>query len=71
MTVFRRRNLFIPYTEAEVNAPDRFESDFMTQYLAVMARNEAISKEAQNVLSEGKKLWQAYFAHTDVHYCTR
>ena len=27
-------NHFIPYTEAEVNAPDRFESDFMVQYLA-------------------------------------
>ncbi len=26
-------NHFIPYTEAEVNAPDRFESDFMVQYL--------------------------------------
>ena len=27
-------NHFIPYTEAEVNAPGRFESDFMVQYLA-------------------------------------
>ncbi|WP_353246773.1 hypothetical protein, partial [Limnohabitans sp.] len=27
-------NHFIPYTEAEVDAPDRFESDFMVQYLA-------------------------------------
>ena len=27
-------NHFIPYTEAEVGAPDRFESDFMVQYLA-------------------------------------
>jgi hypothetical protein len=26
-------NHFIPYTEAEVNAPGRFESDFMVQYL--------------------------------------
>ena len=30
-------NYFIPFTEAEVNAPDRFESDFMVQYLAVIA----------------------------------
>jgi hypothetical protein len=29
-------NHFIPYTEAEVNAPDRFESDFMVQYLAAL-----------------------------------
>jgi len=56
-------NHFIPYTEAEVNAPDRFESDFMVQYL----KDKILSKEAQNVLDEGKKLWQAYFAHTDVH----
>ncbi|HEY5370164.1 MAG TPA: hypothetical protein VIJ75_14370 [Hanamia sp.] len=56
-------NHFIPYTEAEVNAPDRFESDFMVQYL----NDKILSKEAQNVLAEGKKLWQAYFVHTDVH----
>ncbi|MEQ1600052.1 MAG: hypothetical protein ABL880_11885 [Methylotenera sp.] len=32
-------NHFIPFTEAEVNAPARFESDFMVQYLAVIASN--------------------------------
>ncbi len=55
-------NHFIPYTEQEVNAPGRFESDFMVQYLKV----KTLSTEAQTVLFEGKKLWQAYFAHTDV-----
>lgn len=75
-------NHFIPFTEEEVNAPDRFESDFMVKYLRalpalnnVTARNEAVypqyknqlSTEAQAVLAEGKKLWQAYFAHTDVY----
>jgi hypothetical protein len=77
-------NHFIPFTEAEVNAPDRFESDFMVQYLNNLPRvvnlskvdhptpadpayNEALSPEANAVLAEGKKLWQAYFAHTDVH----
>lgn len=55
-------NHFIPYTEEEVNAPDRFESDFMVQYMA----DKTFSDEAKNVLAEGKKLWQAYFAHTDV-----
>jgi len=96
-------NHFIPFTEAEVGSPDRFESDFMVQYLAdlpviarhkaisnadcflrrsdeavtepVIARHEAISNadcflrrsdEAEKVLAEGKKLWQAYFTHTDV-----
>lgn len=56
-------NHFIPYTEEEVNATGRFESDFMVQYLA----NKKLSNEAKQVLAEGKKLWQAYFAHTDVH----
>lgn len=55
-------NHFIPYKEEDVNAPDRFESDLMVQYLA----DKLLSAEAQLVLAEGKKLWQAYFAHTDV-----
>jgi len=56
-------NHFIPYTEAEVNAPERFESDFMVRYMADLD----FSEEAQAVLNEGKKLWRAYFSHTDVH----
>ncbi len=55
-------NHFIPYTEAEVNAPDRFESDFMVQYMA----DKYFSEEAKAVLEAGKKLWQAFFEHTDV-----
>ncbi len=55
-------NHFIPFTESEVGAPDRFESDFMVQYLA----DKRLSPEAQAVLDAGRKLWQAYFAQTDV-----
>jgi hypothetical protein len=55
-------NHFIPYTEAEVDAPDRFESDFMVQYLADIT----LSTEATAVLDAGRTLWKAYFAHTDV-----
>lgn len=55
-------NHFIPYTEAEVNAPDRFESDFLVQYMA----DKCFSIEAKAVLEAGKILWQAYFQHTDV-----
>jgi hypothetical protein len=55
-------NHFIPFTESEVGAPDRFESDFMVQYLA----DKTLSQEAQAVLDAGRTLWQAYFAHTDV-----
>ncbi|MDP3423893.1 MAG: hypothetical protein Q8S32_09030 [Burkholderiaceae bacterium] len=55
-------NHFIPFTEAEVGAPDRFESDFMVQYLS----DKTLSPEAQAVLDAGRVLWRAYFAHTDV-----
>jgi hypothetical protein len=55
-------NHFIPYTEAEVNSPSRFESDFMVQYMA----DKTFSAEATTILAEGKKLWQAYFTQTDV-----
>ncbi|MGD9887826.1 MAG: hypothetical protein AB7S56_00980 [Halothiobacillaceae bacterium] len=54
-------NHFIPYTEAEVGAPERFESDFMVQYLA----DKTVSTEAQAVLDAGRSLWQAYFSTTD------
>jgi hypothetical protein len=56
-------NHFIPFTEAEVNAPDRFESDFMVQYM----RGKKFSKETSAVLAAGKALWQAYFSEVDVH----
>jgi hypothetical protein len=56
-------NHFIPYTEAEVNAPDRFEYDFMVQYLG----KKKHSKEAKAVLNAGRELWQAYFSATDVY----
>ena len=54
-------NHFIPFTETEVGAPERFESDFMVQYLA----DKQLSVEACAVLDAGRELWQAYFAYTD------
>jgi hypothetical protein len=54
-------NHFIPFTETEVGAPERFESDFMNQYLAC----KKLTTEAKAVLDAGRTLWQAYFAHTD------
>lgn len=56
-------NHFIPYTEAEVDSPERFESDFMVQYMTDLV----FSEEAQAVLDTGRELWRAYFAHTDNH----
>lgn len=54
-------NHFIPYTEQEVGAHDRFESDFMTRYMS----DKTFSLEALRVLEEGKELWRKYFAETD------
>ncbi len=51
-------NHFIPFTEAEVGASGRFESDFLVGYMAGMA----FSPEAQAVLDEGRKLWQRFHA---------
>lgn len=51
-------NHFIPFNEVEVGAPSRFESDFMSQHLSTLA----LSKEAQAVLDEGRKLWKKFHA---------
>jgi len=51
-------NHFIPYTEQEVGASGRFESDFMSQYLSKLE----LSPEAQAVLDEGRKLWRKFHA---------
>lgn len=56
-------NHFIPFTEAQVGAPERFESDFMVRYLA----GKKLSPEAHAVMDAGRALWQAYFAHTAPH----
>lgn len=52
---------FIPYTEVEVDSPERFESDFLVRFM----ENLEFSPEAQAVLDEGRKLWRIYFAMTD------
>ena len=56
-------NHFIPFTESEVGSPDRFESDFMVRYM----EGKIFSAEAQAVLDEGKKIWQAYFKQSFNH----
>lgn len=55
-------NHFIPFTETEVNANDRFESDFMSEYIT----GKIFSQEAKEVLLAGRKLWQQYFEYSDV-----
>lgn len=51
-------NHFIPFTESQVGAKGRFESDFMVRYMAGMA----FSPEARAVLDESRKLWSRYHA---------
>ncbi len=51
-------NHFIPYTEEEVGAGGRFESNFMSTYL----RGKRLSSEAKTVLDAGRSLWQQYHA---------
>ncbi|MCP3732993.1 hypothetical protein M9978_21495 [Sphingomonas sp. MG17] len=51
-------NHFIPFTEVEVGAKGRFESDFMVRYMAGLT----FSPEAEAVLDEGRKLWARFHA---------
>jgi hypothetical protein len=51
-------NHFIPFTETDVGASDRFESDFMSAYLSRLT----LSREAQQAMDEGRKLWRKYHA---------
>jgi hypothetical protein len=51
-------NHFIPFSEKEVGATDRFESSFMKDFLGTRG---VLSHEALNVMNEGKKLWQIFF----------
>jgi hypothetical protein len=69
-------NHFIPFTEEEVNAPDRFESDFMVRYLKCRVLSKELaeasmnlcdlcdlcgSKESIAVLVSGREIWREYF----------
>jgi hypothetical protein len=54
-------NHFIPFSEDEVDAPERFESDFMVQYLS----DKKLSIEATEVLNAGRELWKEYFSYID------
>ena len=54
-------NHFIPYTETEVGATGRFESDFMVRYMD----DKTFSPESRAVLDAGRELWRAYFRHAD------
>lgn len=51
-------NHFIPFTESEVGAKGRFESDFMVRYM----KDLSFSPAARAVLDEGRTLWARFHA---------
>ena len=52
-------NNFIPFTEEEVGASKRFDSNFMSAYIAKLK----LSSEAKLVLEEGRKIWKLYHSN--------
>ncbi|GMO61387.1 MAG: hypothetical protein Ta2A_07460 [Treponemataceae bacterium] len=53
-------NHWIPFTEKEVGAREKFESAFMSEYLSV----KTFSAEAKAVLDAGRELWKYYHEKT-------
>ena len=51
-------NHWIPFTEEEVNAKAKFQSNFMNGYI----KGKPFSPEAQAVLDSGRELWRYYHA---------
>lgn len=56
-------NHFMPFTEQEVKATGRFESDFMQRFLAEHA--EFLSIEAKEVLEEARILYTKFYGEKD------
>ncbi|MDR0666758.1 MAG: hypothetical protein LBF71_05015 [Campylobacteraceae bacterium] len=51
-------NHWIPFSEKEVDAKEKFESNFMSEYL----KDKTFSLEAEAVLDAGRELWRYYHA---------
>ena len=76
-------NHWIPFTEQEVNAKEKFESNFMTNFIAGKLKSEEtttlfgtttvenkslqFSDEATAVFDAGRKLWKYYHAQNGVN----
>ncbi|MDR0525991.1 MAG: hypothetical protein LBG90_09010, partial [Spirochaetaceae bacterium] len=54
-------NHWIPFTEKEAGAKEKFESSFMSSFL----KGKAFSEEAQAVLSAGKALWKYFHKNSN------
>jgi hypothetical protein len=57
-------NHWIPFTEKEVGAREKFASNFMSDFLKgkTLSADAGASKEAQSVLDAGRELWRYYLA---------
>jgi hypothetical protein len=53
-------NHWIPFTEAQVDAKEKFDSNFMSAFL----KDKTLSAEAQAVYNDGLALWRYYHAET-------
>lgn len=53
-------NHWIPFTEQEVDANEKFESNFMSKYI----KGKTFSTEANSVLKSGLELWKYYHTKT-------
>jgi hypothetical protein len=74
-------NEWIPFTEQDVNAKEKFESNFMSKFISGKLKPETngnlfevkteriislvFSMEAQNVFNAGRELWRYYHAQTN------
>ncbi|MDR0563172.1 MAG: hypothetical protein LBG73_10875, partial [Spirochaetaceae bacterium] len=54
-------NHWIPFTEKEAGANEKFESNFMSSFL----KGKTFSPEAQEVLSAGKALWKYFHKNSN------
>lgn len=76
-------NNWIPFTEYEVNAREKFDSNFMTQFIQGKLKHEPVkdlfgeqeqrntplefSEEAKAVFDAGRELWKYYHKQPDVN----
>ncbi len=76
-------NHWIPFTEAEVNAKEKFESNFMTDFINGKLKTENLgnlfsnettsnkalqfSQEATDVFNAGRELWTYYHSQKDIN----
>jgi hypothetical protein len=51
-------NHWIPFTEQEVDASEKFDSNFMSKHI----KGKTFSNEADSVLKSGLELWKYYHA---------